>query len=135
MLCTGCVPGDLDAPPTFKAMICTICYKARPHFSSPPSLHQSLQSTVVSSELQWKNSIHLNIISNFSVVYIYLRRGLPQASDRCASALAQGINLRWVTWDKGSRVSFVEQLDQAAPRKDTCVALATAGHIVEALAS
>lgn len=121
VLCTGCVSGDFDASPTFRATTRTSA--TRPdHILVSPSLRQNLHSTVISSDL--RGSDHFNIISTVSLIGV---------SPSLPSTFAQGINLREVTWDTGFRLSFVEHLEQAGPHLDTCVSLATAGHVEQAL--
>ena len=123
VLCTGCVLGDLDTRPTFRATSRTSATRPDHILVSPP-LYECLHSLVVSSDL--KGSDHFGILTSLSL------RGLVP---RLLCAPIQGVHLREIRWHGGYRVPLVQQLEQAAPSLADCIALADAGNVEQAILS
>ncbi len=103
LLCTGKVPGDLHAPPTFRATARTSA--TRPdHILVSFLLEQCLGSITVSSDL--RGSDHYRITTSLSLTGI---------SATVSGVSSQGVPLRQVHWKGGRRLDYVSQLELSAP--------------------
>jgi hypothetical protein len=123
LICTGRVPGDLHAPPTFRATSRTSA--TRPdHILVSSLLHPCLQSVTVSTEL--RGSDHYSITSSLILT------GITAISSGTSPL---GVPLRHVHWQGGCRLDYVHHLELAAPALGRCATLAVAGHVEEALAT
>ena len=121
VICTGCVSGDLHAPPTYRATARTSA--TRPdHILVSSLLHDCIQSITVATEL--KGSDHYSITTSFA---------LPGLSATVSEDSQLGVPLRQVHWKGGCRLDYVHHLELAAPALDRCADLALTGHVEQAM--
>jgi hypothetical protein len=121
VICTGCVSGDLEALPTYRATARTSA--TRPdHILVSSLLHDCIQSVTVATEL--KGSDHYSITTSFA---------LPMLSATLSDTSHLGVPLRQVHWKGGCRLDYVHHLELAAPALGRCTDLALAGHVEQAM--
>ena len=123
VICTGCVSGDLHAPPTYRATARTSA--TRPdHILVSSSLHACIQSVTVATEL--KGSDHYSITTSLA---------LSVSRATISESLHLGVPLRQVHWKGGCRLDYVRHLELAAPALGRCADLALVGHVEQAMNS
>jgi hypothetical protein len=121
VICTGCVSGDLHAPPTYRATARTS--STRPdHILVSSFLHDCIESVTVATEL--KGSDHYSITTSFA---------LPMLSATLSDTSHLGVPLRQVHWKGACRLDYVHLLELVAPALGRCTDLALAGHVEQAM--